>query len=140
VKYIKYAVSIFIERNQDFLIEGCPITDIAIDSNFPTLDSYKKDIVEAMNRSAGTLILIIVPIVLRCNITILDFDFDKGVNSITNSALRPHIDFKMDDGLDFHDKTIYVLLKVAHYDLLVNHNIRYDEILHELEKEVVSYL
>lgn len=94
-----------------------------------TLDGYIEKIVMSMDTDAQGFLNCIIPIVMRINIFIVNIDTSLASRNAPSSQKRYVInefkshyrDIKMEinDKLNLHDNTLYVIRKDGHYDILV---------------------
>lgn len=92
-----------------------------------TLDGYIEKILMKMNEDAQGFLLQLVPICLRMNVFIVNIDSSaqarKGqkpkINITESKSHYPDINFWVNDNLNFHNETIYVLRKDGHYDIIL---------------------
>eukprot|EP00826_Nyctotherus_ovalis_P032106 TRINITY_DN25926_c0_g1_i1.p1 TRINITY_DN25926_c0_g1~~TRINITY_DN25926_c0_g1_i1.p1 ORF type:complete len:353 (+),score=72.81 TRINITY_DN25926_c0_g1_i1:457-1515(+) len=132
---MKYAVATFIELNEDICLGGTSIDVIVNDGVIKSAQKFVKIVVEPMGESARTLIPIVTPLVLRCNINSIYLDpADKKFefSDMNCVSTTKGFDFRWADPLNFHDKTLYLLLKPGHYDLLLQSPSDYDKEFQDL--------
>ncbi|MDR3549488.1 MAG: hypothetical protein P4M11_14685 [Candidatus Pacebacteria bacterium] len=120
-RFVRRMVFNFILNNDDFVISGLSIANIEAVERM-SLSKYLMNVVLLDGEDARLLVISIAPLVLRINIGTVLLDMqDKRVRGVTEQvypARAKGFDYKEDDRLNFHDDTIYLLLKPGHYDIL----------------------
>jgi len=134
---MKYAISTFLKLNEDIRLGGPALKDIVRSNEISNVQDFIEKVVDKMGESARTAVPIVTPLVLRCNLEVVYLDVADKVKTFSILPYKSKAngyDFKLKDHLNFHDKTLYLLLKPGHYDLLLQTKNDYDNEFLELMK------
>ena len=133
IKMLRYLVSNFVLINPDFTFNDLSIrTTIEIVEGM-TLDTFCKNEILKLGVDARSIILLILPLVLRINIITVLLDLqakqpDTRDNfTETYCSISPNMIYRLEDSLNFHNKDIYICLKPGHYDALYTHEFMEQE-------------
>ena len=116
----------FILQNRDLDINGLPIVESTkVEAQLESLDQYIEEVLMKMGEDAFGVLLFIVPKALRLNINIVNLETNNRKKeaqdcvSVTNcnSTESIKVIFK-NDKLNFHERSIFVLRKDGHYDII----------------------
>jgi len=138
---MKYAISTFLKLNEDIRLGGPLLRDMVRSPEISNVQDFIEKVVDKMGESARTVVPIVTPLVLRCNLKVVYLDVadkEKTFSIIPYKSKTNGYDFKLEDDLDFHDSTLYLLLKPGHYDLLLQTKSDYDHEFLKLMKTPVT--
>eukprot|EP00830_Metopus_es_P005767 TRINITY_DN1551_c0_g2_i1.p1 TRINITY_DN1551_c0_g2~~TRINITY_DN1551_c0_g2_i1.p1 ORF type:complete len:422 (-),score=80.28 TRINITY_DN1551_c0_g2_i1:60-1325(-) len=124
IRFLRYKMGNFLKINYDLNMGGIDFQTVMM-SEASSVDEYIARFILEDNQDAKTIAFNVCALVLRTQIDVVildakDAEFDKTVMESYN-AITDEFDYTLKDGLDWHKKSITVLLKPGHYDLLYTH-------------------